>query len=364
MPSHSLRLVQKICGLFDKGFAGSTAHAASFVVKAPESNPLATSTDSFLVDFEPSVVLSSGDPFYLHTLSAEDANAQLKNNLFVQPAADEVLGEWGELEDPLASLETDPLGEESLDAFINLDHLLTGDTFLDEVSEVKPVIEMTPQTSGAVISIPSPTGGDNQPLDFFDLLDCAPEVISAIQDQPVLSVIPTPTDVEPSPSLTATTKTANTAATSRKRKATSKPTSGPVKTSLFEIPLPISENVVSTTTTAIFTCPSSPQLDHDYTSKVFELPSTSAAAEKNHELVVEVDTEASIGVLDKQSIRRQKNNIASKRSREQRKQKFSDLDREAEELVVKNEALRKKIAELEKVAKEMKALLVAKMSGK
>jgi len=59
-----------------------------------------------------------------------------------------------------------------------------------------------------------------------------------------------------------------------------------------------------------------------------------------------------------------KNNIASKRSREQRKQKFAEMDDEAEKLEIENERLRIKIVELEKMAKEMKAVLVAKMAGK
>ncbi|GFS14614.1 transcription factor protein [Elysia marginata] len=364
MPSPSLRLIQKNCGLFDTGFAGSTADAASFGVKAPNFEPPAASAEDhlgLLADFEPDAVLNSGDPFYLHTLSAGDASAQIKSNLFEQgeaavfSSADLGSGEWGGLEDPLASLETDPLGDESLDAFINLDQLLSGDTFLDEVSEVKPVIEMTPEAEEPAISIQLPSGGDNQPLDFFDLIDCPPEVIPVFQDQSSLSVSPTSAfvAVEPSPS-TSTSKS-----TSRKRKVA---TPGPIKTSMFEISHPISENVVSTTTTAIFTSPCSPELDHDYTSKVrvIEVPSARETNKKSQEPVEAGPSKE----VDKQSIRRQKNNIASKRSREQRKQKFSELDREAEELIVKNAALRQKIAELEKVAREMKAVLVAKMSGK
>ena len=235
------------------------------------------------------------------------------------------------------------------------------------MSEVKPVIDMTPQTDEPVhvISIPSPAGGDNQQLDFFDLLDSAPEVSPVFQD-PSFSI--TPASVAPAfaPSSTVATKGA-----SRKRKATSKPASGPVKTSMFEIPMPISEDTVSTTTTTIFNSPCSPELDHDYTTKTkfVEVPTAGIAIKTSHEIVsdepaFEVVAGTSKGLTDKQSIRRHKNNVASKRSREQRKQKFSDLDREAEELVEKNEALRLKIAELEKIAREMKAVLVSKMSGK
>ena len=231
------------------------------------------------------------------------------------------------------------------------------DAFLDEISEVKPVIEMTPQTEEPVVSIPSPADGDNPQLDFFDFLDCTPEVIPVFQNPSLpLSVASTSALLdEETQSSAAASK-----GTSRKRKAPSKASPCPVKTSMFEISKPISENVVSTTTTAIFTSPCSPERDHDYTTKS-KVTEVSEAEVIIQEPVVKG---ANKELVDTKSIRRQKNNIASKRSREQRKQKFSDLDREAEELVEKNAQLRLKISELEKVAKEMKAVLVAKMAGK
>lgn len=62
--------------------------------------------------------------------------------------------------------------------------------------------------------------------------------------------------------------------------------------------------------------------------------------------------------------RRVKNNIASRRSREIRKMKFSEMDEEANRLVVVNSELRVKIEEMEKLAKDMKALLVQKLAAK
>lgn len=67
---------------------------------------------------------------------------------------------------------------------------------------------------------------------------------------------------------------------------------------------------------------------------------------------------------DKYRQRRDKNNEASRRSRQIRKRKFVEMDKEADELEVKNEALRKKIVELEALAKTMKAHLIQKMTSK
>lgn len=62
--------------------------------------------------------------------------------------------------------------------------------------------------------------------------------------------------------------------------------------------------------------------------------------------------------------RRDKNNEASRRSRQTRKLKYKEMDEEADILIVKNEALRRKIAELEELAKIMKATLIQKMTAK
>jgi lipopolysaccharide export system protein LptA len=67
---------------------------------------------------------------------------------------------------------------------------------------------------------------------------------------------------------------------------------------------------------------------------------------------------------DKYRERRDKNNAASKRSREIKKQKYIEMDKEADTLEIKNEALRKKIVELEELAKFMKAELIRKMTSK
>ena len=60
---------------------------------------------------------------------------------------------------------------------------------------------------------------------------------------------------------------------------------------------------------------------------------------------------------------RRKNNIASRRSRETRKQKFLTMDRQADELEEKNRVLRQRVAELERLTKIMKDALVAQLAN-
>lgn len=110
--------------------------------------------------------------------------------------------------------------------------------------------------------------------------------------------------------------------------------------------------------------------DHDYVTKKPKLTTAvmedSAAVEVISTVTV---TEASIGhdnlgQDNKYRERRDKNNQASRRSRQIRKQKYVDMDKEAQVLEVKNEELREKIVELEALAKTMKAMLIKKMTEK
>jgi len=86
--------------------------------------------------------------------------------------------------------------------------------------------------------------------------------------------------------------------------------------------------------------------------------------------ISETDSEVSSTTLmevsptEKYIQRRIKNNIASKRSRESRKQKFVSLDQQAVELERNNAKLRLKITELEELAKEMKEALIQRMVAK
>lgn len=109
--------------------------------------------------------------------------------------------------------------------------------------------------------------------------------------------------------------------------------------------------------------PVSAGLDHDYTSK-------RARIEKQEVIVDPFDQEPSSLVpksqrtaAEKYRDRRIKNNIASQRSREIRKMKFSQMETEADRLVGENQRLRDKIELLENLAKEMKASLISKIAG-
>ncbi|KAL3836016.1 hypothetical protein ACJMK2_021469 [Sinanodonta woodiana] len=98
-------------------------------------------------------------------------------------------------------------------------------------------------------------------------------------------------------------------------------------------------------------------LDHDYVSKKIKLSPLVKGADEA------ADSSTTIPSNEKYRERRDKNNVASKRSREIRKMKFKEMEKEAEELVIKNDYLSKKIDELEKLAKEMKATLIKKMTA-
>lgn len=105
--------------------------------------------------------------------------------------------------------------------------------------------------------------------------------------------------------------------------------------------------------------------DHDYVTKkprLAEQVTTCKASQISSTTPSKVtSTQKSV---DRYRERRDKNNEASRRSRQIRKQKFAEMDIEASQLEVKNEALRKKIVELEALAKTMKAVLIKKMTEK
>lgn len=126
-------------------------------------------------------------------------------------------------------------------------------------------------------------------------------------------------------------------------------------------------------------------LDHDYSSKrprmsaateevssveelflpppptpsVSHTPSTSYTPTPSTSFII-VDAVAP----EKARNRREKNNVASKRSRESRKQKFVNMEEEADRLVEENAHLEKRVVVLERLAKQMREMLVAKMAAK
>lgn len=108
--------------------------------------------------------------------------------------------------------------------------------------------------------------------------------------------------------------------------------------------------------------------DHDYVTKKPRLSPTPCVADttKKSKSTQSASKPAVQKTTPDQKYRerRIKNNIASRRSREIRKMKFSEMDEEANRLEVVNAELRVRIEEMEKVAKEMKALLVQKLAAK
>jgi len=101
--------------------------------------------------------------------------------------------------------------------------------------------------------------------------------------------------------------------------------------------------------------------DHcDYISKKRRLSSTSSMDSTST-----VDTGMpEMSRLEKYRERRRKNNIASKRSRETRKDKFNSMEQKAIELEKHNAELQQKVKELESLTKRMRETLIQKMTMK
>lgn len=317
IPSTSQRLPRKTCGLFDTGFAGDAADVTSLGLG------VSADLDQALFTFE------SPAPSTSHVLSDESRKqppvAPLSDDILVKQDLDD----WNfDLLDPLGDLE-DPLADGSLDTFVDLEPFLMENSFLgdqshiehDKPAEVEPVICFDAAEFGG-----------------FNLSGTLVKSETAFEHKDIT--------VEDN--------------------------------NLFKVPASVPIVALD------------PNVDHDYTSKAHEMPTSSCknvnkrkissknkCTTKRKRLSSTASDESEVSsstsmidqgefdeIVDKQSLRRIKNNIASKRSREQRKQKIVDMDSEAEQLIVANEALRKKIIELENLAKEMKELLVAKMAGK
>jgi len=112
--------------------------------------------------------------------------------------------------------------------------------------------------------------------------------------------------------------------------------------------------------------PTSPVDHSDYTLKPRpkkRARTATVTSESDAESVASAAT-STMSALEKSTERRIKNNIASKRSRETRKQKFAGMEEEAVRLEKANRELEAKIAQLEAMAKKMKAKLVERMAKK
>lgn len=232
----------------------------------------------------------------------------------------------------------DPLGDASLDSFMDINALLTENTLLD-----------IPKESEAEIS----TFATVDPADI--------EIISEIrickQSEAKISTFATidPADIEIF------------------SEVSKKPLKRPFVAVAEADTLSAQENFNS-----ILGQLSPESVDHDYSAK---RPKLSVCSEQMSPVEKVFPPAASPNCMqdpspspstshnsnlseDKHRFRREKNNIASKRSREVRKQKFVDMEAEAERLVLENARLEKRVVELERLAKQMKDILVAKMAGK
>lgn len=110
-----------------------------------------------------------------------------------------------------------------------------------------------------------------------------------------------------------------------------------------------------------------PNPDHsDYISKKRRVSSTSSVDSLASEtsLVSETTATPTKTKTQKYFERRRKNNIASKRSRETRKHKYTDMEQKAIDLEQHNIQLRQKVAELETMTKRMREVLIEKMTKK
>jgi len=129
------------------------------------------------------------------------------------------------------------------------------------------------------------------------------------------------------------------------------------------VPLPkVARQATKRTATEAFgdvaVVPVTPNPDHnDYISKE-KRPRVSTSS------IEESESEATPLTKDEKYLeRRRKNNIASRRSRQTRKQKFTDMEQQAMDLEDSNVALQQKVVELEKLTKMMKDILVKKLAG-
>jgi len=135
------------------------------------------------------------------------------------------------------------------------------------------------------------------------------------------------------------------------------PTPSPVSTSSRKRPALVLKEEYS--------APASP-IDHcDYTRKRPRLSTVSSdLSESDTESVVSLSSSrTNVTAVERKTIRRIKNNVASRRSRETRKQKFQLMEEEAQDLERRNKELSQKVIELESLAKQMKAVLVKRLAN-
>jgi len=335
------------CGLFDTGFAGDAADVASLDFGVSD-------VDQSLFSYQDGPSYSAPDVKPDHKPPAELSEPPVVVEP-VQPGLSQAfdLDSWGlDMLDPLADLD-DPLGDASLDAFVDLDSFFMGAATADQGDSQQQTLhqQIQPHTT-------------QQPAEVKPIIKFDAEVKTIINfdalDLP--SVITTDNFVDSSTSSAAAVAeikpTVKGKGASRKRKMVAA-----VETSMFKVPAVMLEES---------------QYDQDYVptqqdltyetverNTVMKRQRFSSTASMNSEVSsTSGDLEEVEGKnLDKTTIRRIKNNIASKRSRQQKKTMLVAMEEESEQLIVRNAQLKIKIVELEQMAKDMKQQLIAKMAG-
>ncbi|KAL9986164.1 hypothetical protein ACROYT_G000259 [Oculina patagonica] len=131
---------------------------------------------------------------------------------------------------------------------------------------------------------------------------------------------------------------------------------------LSEGDLSSSESVVSSSEVSVKAQPKQKR-KRSCSSESSNLPEKKVKCENTNKDSARSELLSTADVLDKRTVRRLKNNVASKHARAARKQKEQDLFQQEEELEKSNAELRKQVEELEQLATKMRKVLVEKLSG-
>lgn len=131
---------------------------------------------------------------------------------------------------------------------------------------------------------------------------------------------------------------------------------------LSEGDLSSSESVVSSSEVSVKAQPK-PKRKRSCSSEFSSLPAKKVKCDVTDKDSARSELLSTADVLDKRTVRRLKNNVASKHARAARKQKEQDLFQQEEELEKSNAELRKQVEELEQLATKMRKVLVERLSG-
>lgn len=299
----SLRLPLKICGLFDIGLAGGILDVTSMDFDAPalSGNP-----------FSPEGLHCADAAFFDSLVCGDDIPEELLNNLPAHLISS--------LSGPTQHFLTDLPATDSLDAFANLDTMLGQEMSFDETTDLLNANRLFDKTVYSLLG-----------LESFPLKQ--PTFPDAYNQETAATEI----------------------------------SSEPINYDVFEKP---SFDSLLTTSSVNPSLNLSCALNQDYRNAVsFKCApkGTTKSGSKITSNLLSVETNVCSHKIDtnvRQTESKKEKTARLKDFKEKRKSKVSDLEEEAEMLMLKNENLRQKITELENLTKEMKAKLVASIAGK